>query len=82
MRDPARIDEILILINRIWTEEPDIRFMQLIYNLQREFSSLNNGLGKVEEKVDDSYSIVGFDLFNLEDDKFLEFLENKVKYEV
>ena len=36
MRDPARIDEILELLGKVWRAEPDLRLGQLIYNVARE----------------------------------------------
>ncbi len=37
----------------------------------------NDCLGKVEEVIDNNFSRVGYDLFNLDDDSFIKFLENK-----
>ena len=78
MRDPDRIPEILELINQIWQRDVDLRFNQLIYILQSEYSSANGGEGKVEEKIDFSFSRVGFDMFNTEDDGFISFLKSKL----
>lgn len=75
MRALERIDEISNLIKDIWNEDPDMRYMQLIYVLQAAYSKKNDGVGRVEEKVDATYSKVGFDLFNVEDDEFKIFLE-------
>ena len=33
MRDPARIDRILIKWERIWKQYPDLRFCQLLENM-------------------------------------------------
>ena len=74
MRDPERIQEILDLIKEIWVREPDLRFNQLLYNIQRGYSHVNGGEGQVIEVVDDNYSRTGFDLFNLEDSSFVEYL--------
>ena len=76
MRPLARIDEISDLIKEIWNEDPDMRYLQLIYVLQSGFSKENKTIGKVEERVDETYSRIGFDLFNTEDEKFKLFLEN------
>ncbi|MBF9002712.1 DUF1040 family protein [Vibrio sp. NFV-1] len=38
MRDPKRIEELLTLLNQIWMRNPDLRFNQLIYDLQSGFS--------------------------------------------
>jgi hypothetical protein len=79
MRDPKRIDKILGLIKQIWLNHPDLRFQQLIYILQSDYSHKNNSIGKVESIEKDGYSRIGFDLFNTEDDQFIEFLSEKVK---
>lgn len=71
MRDSDRIERILKLINRLWNQ--DLRFMQLMYNLQLEYSTDNSHYGRVCEEY-----MLGFDMFNLEDDKFEKWLINKV----
>ena len=76
MRPLERIDEISDLIKEIWSENPDMRYMQLLYVLQSSFSQKNMDVGKVEERVDKTYSRIGFDLFNIEDKEFKIFLEN------
>lgn len=76
MRPLERIDEISDLIREIWNENPDMRYMQLLYTLQSSFSQKNMDVGKVEERVDKTYSRIGFDLFNIEDKEFKIFLEN------
>ena len=35
MRDPARIERILKLVKKIWTDAPDLRLTQLIMNALR-----------------------------------------------
>lgn len=77
MRDPKRISEVLELIEIIWKKDPDLRFNQLMYILQSGYSHENDDVGKVEEAVDSSYSRIGFDLFNLEDDSFISYLRGK-----
>lgn len=74
MRDPARIDEILNQLSRIWKAHPDFRFNQLLYILQSEFSEANKGYGKVESEEVDGFKKVGFDLFNVEDESFQKYL--------
>lgn len=77
------------LLTDIWIKQPDTRFNQLIDNLQWEYSNDNDGAGKKKvyrkEKIsayvtayEKNYTI---DLFYLEDDKFIAFLENKLKEE-
>ena len=74
MRDPNRIEELMDLINLIWLKDPDLRFNQLIYILQSGYSASNNEEGKVMGEEIDGFSRVGYDLFNLEDDSFVEYL--------
>lgn len=35
MRDPARIDDIIELLNEVWQHEPDLRLGQLVLNAAR-----------------------------------------------
>ena len=81
MRDPERIQETLGLIEKLWRKDSDLRFNQLIYNLQWGYSQENGGIGKVEEVVDKGYSRFGFDLLDLEDDSFIEYLRKQVMSE-
>jgi uncharacterized protein YihD (DUF1040 family) len=78
MRDPQRIEEVLGMINQIWVKQPDLRFLQLIYNLQNEFSYKNKDVGKIESIEDDGFAKVGYDLFSIEDDRFIKYLTEKV----
>jgi hypothetical protein len=81
MRDPKRISEVLELIELIWKKDPDLRFNQLIYTLHSGYSQANDNVGKVEEVVDPTYSRIGFDLFNLEDETFIKYLRDQVSGE-
>ena len=78
MRDPKRITEILGLIEQIWQSQPDLRFQQLMYILQAEYSKLHQGLGKVEAQEADSFTRTAYDLFNLDDDKFQGYLQQTI----
>jgi hypothetical protein len=80
MRDPERIDEILELVARIWKKYPDFRFQQLMFILQSEYSEMHKGFGKVEGEEIDGFKKVGYDLFNLEDDKFLKYLKFSLEH--
>ena len=75
MRDPKRIKVILDLINQIWDKYPDLRFQQLVYVLQNGFSQKHNNLGKIEVTDEEGFTKVGYDLFNVEDDTFEEYLQ-------
>ncbi len=81
MRDPERIHELLELINRIWQQSPDLRFNQLIYNLQYDFSQKNGDVGQVKNTGADGLTRTGFDLFNLEDGVFIEHLQTVLEDE-
>lgn len=74
MRDPERITLLLSLIEQIWRHYPDLRFNQLIYNLQHEYSLVNGDDGKVVQSGKDGLQRLAFDLFHVEDDKFRTFL--------
>jgi uncharacterized protein YihD (DUF1040 family) len=75
VRDPKRIPKILSLLQMIWEQQPDVRFHQLISNLQDEYSKQNNGYGK-KEAVGDTNDL---DFFYLEDEQWEDFLETIVK---
>ncbi len=78
MRDPKRIEMTLSLLRELWGSNADLRFNQLIYNLQREFSFENEGKGKVTEISQEGCQSVAYDLFSVEDDTFIQFLEAKL----
>jgi len=79
MRDSERISEFLNLINVLWAKNPDLRFNQLIYILQNGYSKKNGNIGKIESVEVDGFKQIGFDLFNSEDGRFLEYLKNRVQ---
>ena len=78
MRDPARISKTLDLVKELWLKDSDLRFNQLLYILQSEYSFQNNNIGLVKEAEVDGFAREGFDLFNTEDDSFIKFLEKKI----
>lgn len=74
------------LLTQIWQKQPDTRFHQLINNLQFEYSAKNDEAGRVTgyqmEKLGHGinfFPIIYIDLYHLEDEKFIEFLREKVK---
>lgn len=77
VRDPKRIEELLGLIKDAWMKNPDLRFNQLFYQLQSNYSHENNGVGEVKEPEADGFFKIGFDLYNVEDDKFIRFLRSR-----
>lgn len=84
MREKARIQRILSIIERIWKLQPDVRFNQLIANLQSLYSHRNHDYGKrkVTEKwdsgeVESSY----LDFFYLEDTEWESFLKSLIENE-
>jgi uncharacterized protein YihD (DUF1040 family) len=79
MRDPNRIHEMLMLLEQVWAKDPDLRFNQLLYNLQYGYSQSNGCVGQVKEVSSDGFERVGFDLFNLEDDDFINYVRAEVE---
>jgi hypothetical protein len=84
MRNPERIKPIMTLLTQIWEQQPDTRFNQLIHNLQAEYASIT---GKYTQEVfeqDEFHGMITFrptskmDLFNVEDDDFQKFLQEKL----
>jgi len=74
MKEPERIERILDLLFEIWSKDKDMRFMQLIYNIQRSYSCQNDDVGLIQKKHDDGFCEQGFDLFSLEDKQIEPFL--------
>lgn len=82
MREKERINRIMSLLQRIWEQQPNMRFNQLISNLQYMYSSQNEGYGQrmmIEkgsfgDETESSY----LDFFYLEDDKWEVFLRRIV----
>ncbi|WP_286230466.1 hypothetical protein [Neobacillus mesonae] len=77
MRDPNRIKRILTLLQQIWEQQPDVRFNQLLSNLQGLYYQDNNSYGRREvftKNFIDLEKISFLDFFYLEDDKWEEFL--------
>jgi len=83
MRNPKRIIGVMSLLQILWEKHPDLRFNQLMHNLQHEFAKENDRLKVVWEK-DEYRGIVSYqkyeiaDLFYIEDDKFESFLHKKI----
>jgi uncharacterized protein YihD (DUF1040 family) len=85
MRNPRRINKLMVLLELIWQECPDIRFNQLIHNLQVEYNQDKSGVYTRElwEK-NEHRGIVSYhqnpvtDLFYVEDEEFITFLEKKL----
>lgn len=80
MRDCRRIERIMLIINAIWISNPNLRFNQLLYNLQREYKDGayvkraymdTGGWGTIEVNY--------LDLFDVEDDDFEKFLNEYLK---
>jgi hypothetical protein len=76
MRDPNRIEAMLAIVNDIWRRNPDMRFNQLIYNLQRGYSEQNEGYGAIQSHEDpDGLNRTGYDFFHLADADFIKYLK-------
>ncbi|MFK3936546.1 hypothetical protein ACI2JA_03390 [Alkalihalobacillus sp. NPDC078783] len=78
----SRLKQILTYVELIAEQQPSLRFNQLIDILQHEFNFANgykyNGgyIHNFGTKKNPSYTeLTKLDLFNLEDDLFLEFLK-------
>lgn len=79
VRDPKRIPRILTLLFKIWEQQPDLRFNQLVQNLQALYSQQNNNFGKrnfYEKDGEITYQNYYIDLFYLEDDQWEQFLRD------
>lgn len=80
MRDIKRISQTLEVLQDIWEFYPDLRFNQLIHHLQSQYVIKNNIEVQTYEKVEFvngwtiKTNVDKFDLFYVEDDKWLEFL--------
>lgn len=76
MREKASIRRILSLLETIWQRQPDMRFNQLISNLQHMYSAQNEGYGKrkVVKKWDSGDVETSYlDFFYLEDAEWKAF---------
>lgn len=51
MRDPKRIDEMLDLLRQIWSQEPDLRLGQLVYNAARMRTPEISDIYNIEDAV-------------------------------
>lgn len=84
MRNPKRIQEMMTLLTEIWEHMPDLRFNQLIHNLQTTFHQKKKkgvvcwnyekhkwGFLKAEEWA--------VNLFHVGDNEFMEFLREELK---
>ena len=63
----------------IWLKYPDLRYLQLLHILQSSLSNQNNDIGKIKVIEEVGFEKVGFDLFSIEDDVFIEYLKDVVK---
>lgn len=79
MRDPRRIKRVLSLLQQIWEFQPDVRFNQLISNLQSLYSQQNDNYGRREVFNNEFIELertTYLDFFFLEDDKWEKFLNS------
>lgn len=83
MREPERIERIMSLLTKIWKHHPDLRFNQLINNLQWLYAQESGNKKYINEAYKDevisglkwgTVVVKYVDLFYVEDDKFEEFL--------
>lgn len=66
MRDPNRIDPFLKTLGDYWKKYPDLRFNQMIYNLNYHYG----------HPIPDA--LIGF-AYQLEDDLLEELIKSKIK---
>lgn len=82
VREPERITRIISKIQTIWSKYPDLRFFQFILWIEHEFSKQHRNYGKKVLIEKDQYGIemplTVINLFNLEDDKFENFLDQLI----
>ncbi|GGH71608.1 hypothetical protein GCM10010978_07740 [Compostibacillus humi] len=82
MREEKRIPRILSLLEALWKQQPELRFHQLISNLQHVYSDENANYGKQQvRKLDESGNWVPsacLDFFYLEDEKWEAFLQEQL----
>lgn len=84
-RNPERIDRTIELLFQVWKDQPDTRFFQLTHNLKHEYAQANGIEGNIEQLLDNSGRLVSIhsrrviDLYNLEDEEFIKFLETKLQ---
>jgi len=79
MRNPKRIETLMNILTEIWELYPDLRFNQLIHSLQTDYKGgryIHNAF--VDEVGWGMKPISYTDLFNVEDDDFIEFLREKL----
>jgi hypothetical protein len=85
MRNPERIPTLLNLLKELWEMSPDQRFNQFLHNLQWEYFK-ETGKGVVCANYNkDSLGFLHLgettvDLFNVEDDEFIGWLEMTLRY--
>lgn len=82
MRNPERIIYMMSVIEKIWQTHPDLRFNQLILNLQQEYRISNGVKNIIVYEKEEQNGIIAFKessipptLFHVEDDNFIDFLE-------
>ncbi|WP_337020407.1 hypothetical protein [Oceanobacillus massiliensis] len=84
MREKERVNRIMSLLQKIWEQQPDLRFNQMISNLQQMYSSQHNRYGRRKMKEVDMFDkeveSAYLDFFFLEDDKWEEFLQSIVDH--
>jgi hypothetical protein len=84
-RNPERIDRTIELLLQVWKQQPDTRFFQLAHNLKYEYATANGIEGNIEQLLNNSGRLVSIqnrrviDLYNLEDEEFIKFLEAKLE---
>lgn len=78
MSEPEHMETILGLLERIWRNNPHLRFNQLLYNLQYDYSQQNGQAGQVRITSSDGFERTGMDLFYLKDEDFIAYLQTVI----
>lgn len=78
MREKPNIERIIVLLKQVWEKFPDMRFHQLVSNLQHMYSAQNDEYGRrrVIQREDSGYEFESsyLDFFYLNDKDWERFL--------
>jgi hypothetical protein len=75
MGDINRISTLLELLNCIWQSNQDIRFNPILYILHSRYCNDVDEACRVLDENSANDPRMGFDLFYVKDDQFIEFLK-------
>ncbi|PGO60596.1 hypothetical protein [Priestia megaterium] len=84
MDNTARIAKTMALVTQIWMSQPEMRFNQIVHNLQSEFyQKTGQGIRCFDYTKDEFTGALevrthAMDMFYVTDENFIPFLEEKV----